>query len=452
MGLQEKNRLFKHWLLTSVLVFLITLGFAAQICIFDGNVRQSAVGIVYGANGPLTGVVVLAEGDNGSGYAVTDSSGHYSMTTGLQAGTYNVTASTTGYIMNERDLVNVTVGQTTTGVDFDLQASGAISGLVTDAVNAAPINGTSVYANLSNGTGLFGWFGTTGSDGKYLIATNLPTGMYNVSVLLAPDGYIRNMVTANVVAGIETTNVNIQLARSGIISGKVAAPNGTGLFGISVSAYSTDFTYYGSAETDLSGNYRIATGLGTSNYTVSAFGDGNFTTYATPVAVTAGQETSGINMELTPITTPPTPSGTIAGRITDQLNNPIISASVTATGTGGTGFSETDSNGYYNISSGLGNGNDYNVSATATGYFDASYSTLVSVTVGETTPNINIQMTAKPAETFGTITGTVTGAPNPIIPEFQYSVIEMLLLMLATVVAARVLLKTGWHRNKNIPL
>jgi hypothetical protein len=173
--------------------------------------------------------------------------------------------------------------------------------------------------------------------------------------------------------------------------------------------------------------------------------------YMTPVAVTAGQETSGINMELTPVTTPPTPSGTIAGRITDQNSNPIRSASITATGSGGTGFGETDSNGYYNVSSGLGNGNDYNVSATASGYYDAHYSTLVSVTVGQTTSNINIQMIAKPAQTFGTITGTVTGAPNPIVPEFPYPVLAMLPLIPATAVVGKLMLKTRRYRNKGNP-
>jgi hypothetical protein len=151
-------------------------------------------------------------------------------------------------------------------------------------------------------------------------------------------------------------------------------------------------------------------------------------------------------MELTPITTPPTPSGTITGRITDHSNNPIRFASVTASGGGGTGSGETDSNGYYNISSGLGNGNDYNVTATASGYYDASYPTLVSVTVGQTTPNINIQMTTQPAQTFGTITGTVTGAPNPI-PEFQYPLMAMLSLTLVAAVAGKLMLKTKRYKN-----
>jgi hypothetical protein len=423
--------------------------------------KQYTIGIVYGANGPLDGAYVSAEpseqGGNGSGFAITDSSGHYSMTTGLTTGTYNVTTFAYGYITGERDFVSVTAGQTTTGIDVDLQASGGISGTVTDAVSGNPINGTEIYANLSNGTGTFGWFGTTGSDGKYLIATNLPTGTYNVSLLLAPDGYIRNMTTTNVVAGVETKNVDLQLARSGIISGKVMAPNGTGLFGIDVTAFS-ESGEFGLAKTDLSGNYRIATGLGTGDYTVYANGAGNFTAYGgflTPilVPVTAGQEASGINVELTPVTTPPTPSGTITGRITDQSSNPIRSASITATGSGGTGSGETDSDGHYSISSGLGNGNDYNVSVTASGYYDAYYPTLVSVTVGQTTSNINIQMTAEPAQTFGTITGTVTGASNPItrIPEFQYPVMIMLPLILATAVVGKMMLKTRRYKNKGNP-
>jgi hypothetical protein len=450
--------LFKRWLLTDILMLAITLSFAAQICAFSPTMKQYTVGIVYGANGPLNGAIVSAEpsvqGDNGSGFAITDSSGHYSMNTGLATGTYNLTAFAYGYLTGERDLVSVTAGQTLTGINFDLQTSGGISGTVTDAVSANPINGTGIFAFLSNGTGTFGFFGTTGSDGKYLIATNLPTGTYNVSIALAPDGYIRNMTTANVVAGVETKNINLQLARSGIISGKVMAPNGTGLYGIDVTAFSTGGNL-GSAKTDLSGNYRIATGLGTGSYTVFASGAGNFTQYGglipTPVSVTAGVETSGINVELTPVTTPPTPSGTIAGRITDQSSNPIRSASITATGSGGTGFGTTDSNGYYSISSGLGNGNDYNVSATASGYYDAYYPTLVSVTVGQTTSNINIHMTAQPAQNFGTITGTVTGAPNPIVPEFQYPMMAMLSLILATAVVGKLMLKTRRYKNKGNP-
>lgn len=451
--------MFKRWLKADILIFAIALCFAAQIYVFSATTRHTTIGIVYGADSPLAGAYVSAQPaddiTNGSGFAITDSSGGYSMTTGLTAGSYNVSAFAYGYITGEVDFVNVTQGQTTSAPTIDLQISGGISGTVTDAVTGNPINGTDVYADLSNGTGTFGFFAATGVDGKYLMATDLPTGTYNVSILLAPDGYITQMTTANVVAGVDTTGVNLALATSGIITGNIAAPNGTGLFGIDVYALSsTGGTYYGSATTDMAGNYRIATGLGTDNYTVYADGDGNYTAYgglltATTVQVTAGQTTSGINMELTPVTTPPTPSGTITGRITDQSGNPIRDASVSATGSGGFGSGETDSNGDYNITSGLGTGTDYNVSASASGYYDAYYSSLVSVTVGQTTSGIDMQMTAQPAQSFGTITGTVTGAPNPIstVPEFQYPLMAMLSLTLVAAVAGKLTLKTKRYKN-----
>jgi hypothetical protein len=379
------------------------------------------------------------------------------MTTGLTAGMYNVSAFANGYITGQISFVNVTTGQTTSGVDIDLQLSGGISGKITDAVSGDPINGTGLFAILSTGAGAVGWwYGTSGLDGSYLIATNLVTGTYNVTIGFPPDGYFNQMTTASVVAGIETKNVDLHLDRSGILSGKIMMPNGTGLFGIDVNAVSSGGVFYfGSAKTDSSGNYRIATGLGTGNYTVYASGAGNVTAYGglltpTPVLVTAGQEISGIDMELTPVTTPPMPSGVITGRITDQDSNPVRSASVSASGSGGFGFGETDNNGYYNISSGLGNGNDYNVSATATGYFDAYYPTLVTVTIGQTTPNINIVMTAQPPEMFGTITGTVTGVPNPI-PEFPDIPIEMLSLALATATVFGLTLKIRRSRNKFNP-
>lgn len=452
---------YRHCSLSAVLVFALGLSLAPQICVFTATMKLNATGTVYGANIPIAGAYVSAspsiDGGNGSGFAITDSLGNYNMTTGLTAGSYNVTAFAFGYIESEIGFVNVTVGQTTTDIDFDLQTSGGISGIVTDAVSGIPLNGTSIYAYLSNGTGTFGWFGTAGSDGTYLIATNLVSGMYNVTILLPPDGYIADMTTANVTAGIETKNVDIQLPRSGIISGRVAAPNGTGLFGIDVTASVSGegLFYFGSTRTDLLGNYRIVTGLGTGNYTVYASGAGNFTVYGgflnpTEVSVVAGQETTGIDMELTPVTTPPTPSGTITGRVTDQHNQPIGFASVIATGSNGTGFSDTDINGYYNITDGLGTGNDYNVSATANGYYDASYMNLVSVIVDQTTANIDIQMIAKPPETFGTIAGTVMGGPNPIVPEFQTAMVEMLSLTLAAVIVGKLMLKTRSHKNKGM--
>jgi hypothetical protein len=47
------------------------------------------------------GAIVSAVGDNGSGEALTDSSGHYSISEGLKKGTYNVSAFDIGYLTSE---------------------------------------------------------------------------------------------------------------------------------------------------------------------------------------------------------------------------------------------------------------------------------------------------------------------------------------------------------------
>ncbi len=447
--------MFKRWLIATLVLSALVSSSSIQIYASSSTLWNS-IGIAHAAVGSLKGVYIYAESatsnGTGSSFAITDSNGNYNMTTGLIAGTYNLTTFANGYIMSKIGPVTVVAGQTTAGINFNLQVSGGISGKVTDAVSGSPINGTTVYAFPFNGSGTFGWVGTTGSDGSYLIVTNLPTGKYNVSVLL-PVGHIGKTMTVNVTAGVETKNVNLQLARSGIISGKVSAPNGTGLFGISVTAFtSSGVSYFGSATTDVSGNFRITSGLGTGNYTVYASGDGNFTAYGgfftpTQVAVTAGQEKSNINIQLTPVTTPPTPSGVISGRITDTSNNPVGSATVTATGSGGTSSDETDNNGYYTISQGLKTGT-YNVSATASGYYDAFYPSLVSVTVGQTTSNINIKMNAKPAANFGTITGTVRGELN-IVPEFSNFTIEIMALILVATITVIMTRKIRRYANKD---
>jgi hypothetical protein len=97
----------------------------------------------------------------------------------------------------------------------------------------------------------------------------------------------------------------------------------------------------------------------------------------------------------------------------------------------------------------LQSGNDYRVSATASGYYDTDYPTLVSVIVEQTTSNINIQMTTKPAENYGTITGTVIGASNLIVSEFSNSVMGMLSMVLVATIAGILTLKARRYTNKN---
>jgi hypothetical protein len=432
--LEEKD-LNKHWLIVEATIFVVLFSFAAQIYTFSLSASSKEFsGVVYAAgNVPVVGAGVSANGSQGSGVAVTDSSGHYSITEGLKTGTYSVEVFAIGYLIYKTDNVNVNVGQTTSGIDALLQKSGAVSGTVTDAVTHNPLGNIMIVAyNPSNGT--FGFEAMTASDGTYDIATNLVTGSYNITVLF-PEGHVSQSTTASVTVGVETQNVNFALAESGIIIGRITTPNGTPLKDVTVTAFSNGGSY-GYATTNATGYYRMANGLGTDSYTVMAISGMNMNETSN-VVVTAGQVTSGVDMWLT--VSPPTPSGIITGTVTDQSNGkPIASATVSATGSG-SGTAETDQNGNYVISSNLGTGT-YTVSVDALGYQSQNI-TGVSVTVNLVTANVNFQLSKLPHEQSGTITGTVQGEANPI-PELQYPIAVALIATLMAVAATRVFSRT----------
>jgi hypothetical protein len=210
---------------------------------------------------------------------------------------------------------------------------------------------------------------------------------------------------------------------------------------VTVGAVSLAGGYYGYATTNATGYYSMVSGLGTGNYTVTAYSGLSFN--MTSALVTAGQETSGVDLQLA--VTPPAPSGIITGRVTDiNTGDPIPDATVTASGSEGYGSADTDTNGDYVISSGLGTGT-YDVSASAPGYQDQSIAD-VSVTENEVTSGVNFQMSLIPPAQSGTITGTVTGAPNPI-PEFQYPIAVALSVTLVAAAAGKLILRTKRLKN-----
>lgn len=238
-----------------------------------------------------------------------------------------------------------------------------------------------------------------------------------------------------VTAGSEVKGIDLALERSGIISGKVTAtPSGTPLGNATVYAASEGGNYFGYAQTNATGHYRISSGLGTETYTVTAFyGIGFSFGQVTGVSVIAGTETSNVDIALS--VSPPSPSGIITGKVTDTSSKPIVNALVTAQGLGGSGEAYSDSNGDYVISSGLGNGT-YAVFASAPGY-TAGNVTGVSVTVGQVTPNINFQLPKIPLAQSGKISGTIQGDANPI-PEFQNPIAILLVITLVFAITAKV--------------
>jgi hypothetical protein len=367
---------------------------------------------------------------------MTNVNGQFTITEGLKTGTYTVTAQKEGYVIAEIKNVAVTAPSETSGVNIYLNRSGGISGRITDAVTSFGVPNTPVFAMLSSGGGTYSGSALTDVGGNYEMNMNLGTGTYNVTVMM-PTGYITSTVSpVSVTAGQKTTGVNIALQRSGTISGRITTPTNEPLANITVAAYNTlnPMAGFGSDETNATGYYRIASGLGTGNFDVTIMSGINFNT--TKVSVTAGQETSNVDLQLS--VTPPNPSGIIIGKVTDANDGkPITNAHVMANGdtTSSYGTAFTDEDGNYIISEDLDT-DTYTISATASGYQDVNNVTKVSVTVNVVTSNVNLQMHKISAAQSGRISGTVTGDQNPI-PEFQYPIAIMMIITLITVLAAK---------------
>jgi protocatechuate 3,4-dioxygenase beta subunit len=432
--------LFKNKLTVNILIIAIFLSFTVQLSTLI-TPTSNLTGTVYAAGAPVSGAFVFASGPEGSGYANTTASGQYLIDRGIPTGSYTVSCLKEGYIITEIENVQVTSGAETQGINFNLTRSAGVSGKITDSVSGQPLQNIIIYA-FDNNASTFGWTATTDSNGNYNMATNLATGSYNISALL-PEGHVTKTRTVPLTAGTQTTGIDMALDRSGIISGTVTAfPSGTPIANATVSAISTASAtqYYGYNQTDATGHYRIASGLGTATYTIYAqYGTGF--NYTSDINVTAGTETPNIDLQL--VITPPPASGIITGTVTDQNGKPITNAQVTAEGPAGIGTAETDNNGNYIISTGIPTGT-YTVSATATGY-QPQNTTNISVTNYQTTPNINFQLTPIPPAQSGRISGTVQGETNPI-PELPYPIT---IIFTITLIAAA-LTKTLNNKTKRL--
>lgn len=219
--------------------------------------EKSGINFELGTGGKISGKVILNENEISLAgvhvvayamssprvlhHALTDEQGEY-IITGLKSGRYYAYAKIEGYQaqwydgksrLADADLIDVKDPDETSGIDFDLAASAAISGTVIDEKNDESIAGARVYAKLSGaltGLGQRIYEARTNQDGEYIIQLQ-DAGEYMVGV--SAEGYIpeiydnvqkpgeATMVT--VVADSHTTNIDFALASLGTLSGKVVA-------------------------------------------------------------------------------------------------------------------------------------------------------------------------------------------------------------------------------------
>lgn len=382
---------------------------------------------------------------------------------GLSAGTYFATTETFDSYADELydDLpchpfcdpttgtpIAVALGETTAGIDFALNRLGTISGTLTDAVSGDPIPFGFVQAFDATGEQVAAEFGF----GAYQF-TGLAAGTYTVvasgDLHLAelyddlpctggpPDGCDPTTGTPIVVSlDAAVTGIDFALTPLGAISGAVTdAVSGDPVINFVVTVWDQDGDFAGQAFFSPSGSYQIG-GLETGTYYVTAqhnaylgelYDDlpcpggvpaGCSPTTGTPVAVTVGVTTGGIDFALAP-------KGSISGTVVDGDGQPISGAQVRTFNTVGdnSGNSQTDDDGNYRVG-GLDAGSHF-VTVSMPGFSgrlydglpcpfggcDPTAGTPVPVTNGAETGGIDFEL---PQIETGILRGTVTAVTGPL--------------------------------------
>jgi protocatechuate 3,4-dioxygenase beta subunit len=290
-------------------------------------------------------------------YTLTDSNGNYKISLPPKNYKFLFYARATGlnyvneyynnkFSYDDADLVPFISGQTTSGINAQLDAGGLIRGRVIDE-NSSPLENAYARPYTSDGTRLTS--GRTDQDGYY----NVFSSPGNVKVLFYTPGeaqfqdnhiyrWYNNKQFFNqadfvaVQANQTTQNINAQLFPGcGYISGTVTNTAGEGIENAVVFLYETSqFVLLTTRTTDENGDYTF-THLPTGNFKIFFDAESmgyisewynNKTTFsgATLIPVTAGQTTTGINAQLSSETSNEPPSITI----TEPSNGASVSGQI----------------------------------------------------------------------------------------------------------------------------
>lgn len=241
--------------------------------------------------------------------------------------------------------VIVRAGHLTAGINAALTAGGSISGVITSAATHAGLGNICVAAQNVAVREDFG-IGISTGQGHYVVR-GLNSGRYKIEIFPCfggtPAGQVRPS-PVTVVAGRQTRGINARLVAGGSIQGHVTAgPSASPGQALCVDAFSVSGGFSSSAITDSAGEFSI-TGLPAGRYVVyvgdPACPDGPYNVApqwylakhsragATPVTVTSGSVTSGVDANLAL-------DGSITGTVTGPGGARLNGVCVSAVGTAG---------------------------------------------------------------------------------------------------------------------
>jgi hypothetical protein len=290
----------------------------AGACVPGTAATGSVVGTVASAGVGLEGATVII----GTASVAADSGGHYRID-GVPAGQVTLSASKPSHRTAARQVT--VVGGDTVVADVALVKVAELGGRITNAATGFGVAGLEVRAGALRSY--------TGADGRFLLS-ELPPGTWTVT--LEKVGYASATLDARVEGGRRTT-LDVAVAATGSVAGKVTSASSSALYGATVVVGGRV------ARTTATGDYVLSdVRPGAATVQISFAG---YESRLVQASVTSGA-TTALDVTLTALSTAP---ATVTGAAVDfETGAPLVGVTVTAWG--GYYLTTTSSGGWYSFS------------------------------------------------------------------------------------------------------
>lgn len=271
---------------------------------------------------PIQNVSVQLKIGNQISYQTqSNSSGAYNFSS-VQAGSYTLVASKSGY-GNSSENLSISSGQNITGKEILLTANilpGSLSGTVVETNSGLPIQNAIVQLKVGSQVR---YETTTNTSGSYSIA-NIDPATYTLAA--SKTGYSPSSENLDVSSGQSITGREIRLTSNilpGSLSGTVVETNSTVPIPNAVVQLKIGSQVRYEATTNASGNYSIAA-IDPAAYTLVASKTG-YSSWSENLNLGSGQQITNKSLNLTPVMNGASVSGHIA---TSGSNAPIENATI----------------------------------------------------------------------------------------------------------------------------
>ena len=380
----------------------VTLGLDEQKNLSDPfiltNDQATVSGTIFNEDGDAVSRATVHITNGSQEYEVqSNGSGAYQFT--VSSGSWTLSVEKIGFVKPEDETVSLSTGDILQSQDFTLtgnanQVTGFVRERITNedgSTGLSPFGNVEVRAIPSVGTVI----STTASgNGQYTLS--LKSGSY--SIVAVEENYASNQereLVIGIAVGETISGMDFEMVpNASSVSGTVSLPNGNGVSDATVTVLNV-----GTTQTNSSGYYSMSVPNGSHELSVNK--TGLVSPSPKTVSLSAGQDLTGINFEMTPN------AGSISGKVSSSglaLTNTQLRARNTLTSQEVTLTNANDGSYTFNMQSG-----SWVILAQKTGFL-ADSSDVVTIGPGQSVINQNFSL----VENTFTLRGTVTDGTNAI--------------------------------------